>query len=156
MLLAAFIGTGSSFLAFAVLAYLVAANKERALQMAPVYQESLLAAIQRIAVVLGIESEPTWATLRHDMEVEEITEAALLHDLAEILLWCFAPRFALQIRDLQNNDATLRSTAALGPGNKRGMEGGDTCPRVSRAEHLVLRSAATLATSPPAGSVKSE
>ena len=54
-------------LAFAVLAYLVAANKERALQMAPVYQESLLAAIQRIAVVLGIESEPTWATLRHDL-----------------------------------------------------------------------------------------
>ena len=53
-----------------------------------------------------------WATLRHDMEVEEITEAALLHDLAEILLWCFAPKFALQIRDLQNNDATLRSATA--------------------------------------------
>ena len=52
------------------------------------------------------------ATLRHDAEVDEITEAALLHDLAEILLWCFAPKFALQIRDLQNNDATLRSSTA--------------------------------------------
>jgi predicted PurR-regulated permease PerM len=43
------------------------ANKERALALAPRYQESLLASIQRIAVYLGIEKEPTWATLREDL-----------------------------------------------------------------------------------------
>jgi predicted PurR-regulated permease PerM len=48
-------------------AYLVMANKERALALAPQYQQSLLAAIQRVAVYFGIETEPTWATLRRDL-----------------------------------------------------------------------------------------
>jgi predicted PurR-regulated permease PerM len=43
------------------------AHKERALALAPQYQESLLASIQRLAVQLGIEQEPTWATLRHEL-----------------------------------------------------------------------------------------
>lgn len=38
--------------------------------------------------------------------------------------------------------AAEQSIAALGPGNKRDEEDGDTCHRVSRVEHLVLRSAA--------------
>ncbi len=54
-------------LAFVMLAYLIMANKERALALAPQFQESLLASIQRIAVHLGIEREPTWATLREDL-----------------------------------------------------------------------------------------
>jgi predicted PurR-regulated permease PerM len=54
-------------LAFFILAYLVMANKERALALAPQYQESLLAAIQRVAVFFRIETEPTWATLRQDL-----------------------------------------------------------------------------------------
>ncbi len=54
-------------LAFVMLAYLIMANKERALTLAPQYQESLLASIQSIAVQLGIEREPTWATLREDL-----------------------------------------------------------------------------------------
>jgi len=53
-----------------------------------------------------------WALYRHDLNTEEIMLAALLHDLAEILLWCFAPRLAMQIRDLQQADKTLRSTSA--------------------------------------------
>jgi predicted PurR-regulated permease PerM len=48
-------------------AYLVMANKERAMAMAPQYQQSLLAAIQRVAVHFGFETEPTWATLRQDL-----------------------------------------------------------------------------------------
>jgi len=48
-------------------AYLVMENKERALALAPQYQQSLLAAIQRIAVHFGFETEPTWATLRQDL-----------------------------------------------------------------------------------------
>jgi predicted PurR-regulated permease PerM len=54
-------------LAFFLLAYLVMANKERALALAPQYQQSLLAAIQRMAVFFGIETEPTWTTLRQDL-----------------------------------------------------------------------------------------
>ena len=54
-------------LAFFVLAYLVMANKERALALAPQYQDSLLAAIQRVAIFFSIETEPTWATLRQDV-----------------------------------------------------------------------------------------
>lgn len=52
-----------------------------------------------------------WALLRHDLDVDEITVATLLHDVAEILMWCFAPNLALQIRDMQADDRTLRSAA---------------------------------------------
>jgi len=54
-------------LVFSLLAYLVLANKERALALAPQYQQSLLAAIQRVAVYFGIETEPTWGTLRQEL-----------------------------------------------------------------------------------------
>ena len=53
-----------------------------------------------------------WAFERHDLNIEEVALAALLHDLAEILLWCFAPRLAIEIRDRQQADKTLRSAAA--------------------------------------------
>lgn len=53
-----------------------------------------------------------WAFARHDVNVEEVTLAALLHDLSEILLWCFAPRLAMEVRTLQQHDKTLRSTLA--------------------------------------------
>ena len=53
-----------------------------------------------------------WAFERHDLNIEEVTLAALLHDLAEILLWCFAPRLALQVRALQQADRSMRSRAA--------------------------------------------
>lgn len=53
-----------------------------------------------------------WAFERHDMNIEEVALAALLHDIAEILLWCFAPRLALDIRDRQQADKNLRSVAA--------------------------------------------
>ena len=54
-------------LAFFALILLVIANKEKAMTLAPQYQQSLLAAIQRAAVFLRIETEPTWATLRQDL-----------------------------------------------------------------------------------------
>lgn len=53
-----------------------------------------------------------WAILRHDLDIEEITVAALLHDTAEILLWCFAPALMLNIRDQQMENPGLRSAAA--------------------------------------------
>lgn len=53
-----------------------------------------------------------WAVLRHDLDVEEITVAALLHDTAEILLWCFAPTLMLNIRSLLAAQHGMRSAAA--------------------------------------------
>lgn len=50
-----------------------------------------------------------WAVWRVDVDVEEVTLAALLNDLSEILLFCFAPKLALTIRDKQLADPSLRS-----------------------------------------------
>lgn len=53
-----------------------------------------------------------WAYWRHDVNAEEVRLAALLHDLSEILVWCFAPKLALQIRELRVQNRTMRSAAA--------------------------------------------
>lgn len=53
-----------------------------------------------------------WAKWRHDLNVEEVHLAALLHDLAEILVWCFAPRLGLLIRAEQTAHPTMRSAVA--------------------------------------------
>ncbi|MEI7430616.1 MAG: HDOD domain-containing protein [Betaproteobacteria bacterium] len=53
-----------------------------------------------------------WAFERHDTNLEEVTLAALLHGLAEILLWCFAPKLAIEIRNRQLADKSLRSAIA--------------------------------------------
>lgn len=53
-----------------------------------------------------------WARLRNDIDPEEVMVAALLHDLAEMMLWCFAPGLALEIADRQERDRTLRSETA--------------------------------------------
>lgn len=53
-----------------------------------------------------------WAIMRHDLDVDEITVATLLNDIAEILMWCFAPTLALKVRDMQAADRSLRSAVA--------------------------------------------
>lgn len=53
-----------------------------------------------------------WALWRHDMNMEEIRIAALLHDLAEILIWCFAPKLGLEIQARQAAQPTMRSADA--------------------------------------------
>lgn len=53
-----------------------------------------------------------WAIWRVDHAVEEVTLAALLHDLAEILLHCFAPSLAIQIKESQRTHPGLRSKTA--------------------------------------------
>jgi HD-like signal output (HDOD) protein len=52
-----------------------------------------------------------WATLRHDIEIDEVVIAALLHDISELLLWCWAPRLARLIEKLKHEDH-IRSEAA--------------------------------------------
>ena len=46
---------------------LILANVDSVLALAPQYQESLLALIQKTAVYFHIETEPTWTTLRRDL-----------------------------------------------------------------------------------------
>jgi HD-like signal output (HDOD) protein len=53
-----------------------------------------------------------WAAQRVDLHYEDIRIAALLHDLAELLMWCFAPDRMLDVRRRQLQDSTLRSRAA--------------------------------------------
>lgn len=50
-----------------------------------------------------------WATHLADLHAEEVRIAALLHDLAEMLMWCFAPDKMNVIHDKQLADKTLRS-----------------------------------------------
>lgn len=53
-----------------------------------------------------------WAIRLHDLHYEEIRTAALLHDISEILMWCFAPKEMLQIKKSQVSDKSLRSVVA--------------------------------------------
>ncbi len=53
-----------------------------------------------------------WAVRLHDLHFEEIRVATLLHDIAEILMWCFAPNEMLQVKQIQKQDKTVRSTKA--------------------------------------------
>jgi len=53
-----------------------------------------------------------WAIWRHDVNMEEVRIAALLHDLAETLVWCSAPRLGLAILEQQKANPTMRSADA--------------------------------------------
>lgn len=53
-----------------------------------------------------------WAIWRHDINMEEVRIAALLHELTEILVWCFAPKLALDIHAQQIAKPTMRSVDA--------------------------------------------
>jgi HD-like signal output (HDOD) protein len=53
-----------------------------------------------------------WAVRMSDLHYEEVRIAALLHDLAEMLMWCFAPQQMLKIRAMQHEDKTLRTRTA--------------------------------------------
>jgi HD-like signal output (HDOD) protein len=53
-----------------------------------------------------------WAVWRHDINMEEVRIAALLHDLAEILVWCSAPKLGLQIQALLKANPGMRSADA--------------------------------------------
>jgi HD-like signal output (HDOD) protein len=50
-----------------------------------------------------------WAVHLRDLHYEEVQIAALLHDIAEILMWCYAPQEMLKIDAIQAKDHTLRS-----------------------------------------------
>lgn len=53
-----------------------------------------------------------WAVLRHDLDVEDITVAALLNHSAEILSWCFAPDLCLKVQTLRQQNPQMRTKDA--------------------------------------------
>ncbi len=53
-----------------------------------------------------------FAVHRMDHDAAVIYQAALLHDFAEMLLWCHAPVLALQIQSAQHANVALRSRVA--------------------------------------------
>lgn len=53
-----------------------------------------------------------WAEARRDAAANEVAIAALLHEVAEMLLWCFAPDSALAIERMQRSAPGFRSSAA--------------------------------------------
>ncbi len=53
-----------------------------------------------------------WATWRCDLNAEEVAVAALLHDLSEILIWCFAPDKALSFEAMRKAAPGVRSADA--------------------------------------------
>lgn len=54
-----------------------------------------------------------WAIARHDLDVDEITVAALLGEAPEIMCWTFAPALMARVKRLQAADRNLRSAVAF-------------------------------------------
>lgn len=61
---------------------------------------------------LAANCAEAWAAQRHDIDTNEVVTAALLHDIAEVLLGCVAPKLILRIRAMQQADPHLRSHVA--------------------------------------------
>ncbi|NMG45235.1 HDOD domain-containing protein [Aromatoleum toluvorans] len=53
-----------------------------------------------------------WAILRHDLDVDEITVAALLKDAVEIMCWTFAPAMTQRVFEMQRANRWLRRADA--------------------------------------------
>lgn len=53
-----------------------------------------------------------WAVLRHDIESDEVMVAALLRDVAEMLVWTCAPRVMMTVRALMQANPGMRSAEA--------------------------------------------
>jgi HD-like signal output (HDOD) protein len=52
-----------------------------------------------------------FALVRHDIDVDEVTVAALLHEAAEVLFWCFAPDCMLKLDQFRHDNPGIRSVA---------------------------------------------
>jgi HD-like signal output (HDOD) protein len=53
----------------------------------------------------------SFAVHRMDHDAPVVYQAALLHDFADMLMWCHAPALALEMRQAQQADPSLRSSA---------------------------------------------
>lgn len=85
----------------------------------PLVEEVLSGKMEALICLLGVVHRShrasayamDWAVRLNDLHFEEVRIAALLHDITELLMWCFAPADMLNIRALQKQDKTMRSHA---------------------------------------------
>ncbi len=73
-------------------------------------QRGLLRVVAR--AVRAAQYARDWAVIRQDREAETIMMAALLHDLAEMLVWCAAPALSLEVQSRLERSPGLRSRDA--------------------------------------------
>ena len=73
-----------------------------------------LAGLRRVLLraYRGANFALAFAVHRTDPDAAVIHAAALLHEFAEMLLWCHAPTLAQRLQDMQEADPELRSSAA--------------------------------------------
>jgi HD-like signal output (HDOD) protein len=73
-----------------------------------------LAGLQRVLLRAhrGANFALAFAVHRTDPDAAVIHAAALLHEFAEMLLWCHAPELAGKVQAMQDADPTLRSSTA--------------------------------------------
>jgi HD-like signal output (HDOD) protein len=83
---------------------------EETFQENPLAKNSILKVARRSYVASRIAQD--WAAKAKDIESEEIQVAALIHDVAEILLWMKAPAHAFIIRKLMVENPSMRSQDA--------------------------------------------
>ncbi|CAN1528533.1 Metal-dependent hydrolase HDOD [Methylophilaceae bacterium] len=83
---------------------------EEILENNPIALKHLLKLIHRAHRAAHFAAD--WATHLADLRAEEIHTAALLHDLAEMLMWCFSPEKMNIIHKMQEADKTIRSVTA--------------------------------------------
>ena len=90
-------------------AFPLQASVEERLSSAPLALRGFQRVLQRAH--RGADFALAFAVHRTDPNAAAVHAAALLHEFAELLLWCDAPGLALQIEQAQSKDATLRSSA---------------------------------------------
>lgn len=74
------------------------------------YPEARLQLLRVIGRAINASNYATdWAAYRHDLDVAVIQEAALLHDLAEMLTWCFAPSLSICMQRMRAANPSMRS-----------------------------------------------
>ncbi|MCV2218909.1 MULTISPECIES: HDOD domain-containing protein [unclassified Thauera] len=83
---------------------------EDALEEDPRALVGVLRVIARARRIAGLARE--FAIMRHDLDVQEITVAASLHEATEIVCWIHAPALTEQVYALQTADRHLRSADA--------------------------------------------
>ena len=83
---------------------------EKALAARPKALVGVLRVIARARQVADLARD--FAIVRRDLDVQEITVAALLHEATEIVCWIFAPELALQVQARQAAQPGLRTAEA--------------------------------------------
>jgi HD-like signal output (HDOD) protein len=83
---------------------------DESFQTNPLVKNSIFKVARRSYVASRIAQD--WAAKAKDIESEEIQVAALIHDVAEILLWMKAPAHAFLIKKLMQENPTMRSEDA--------------------------------------------